>query len=84
MTCRLCGGRGAIRVQYESGEPFDLALCSCSLGLNFRKFSDGFLRDAFHLAPDHRIGFLEHFSDEAASVPDFTAAGREPTPRAKL
>lgn len=34
--CPQCAGRGAVKVNYRSGHPFDIGLCDCSAGAILR------------------------------------------------
>ncbi len=72
MTCRYCAGKGLILVKYESGEPFDLAVCSCGRGRYFRQAGAAFIR---HCTPGidpvtTRIANLEDFEDVPAPPSD--------------
>jgi hypothetical protein len=63
--CDQCGGRGLIRICYESGEQFDIAICDCTNGQSYRGTGEACVRLRLGLAPEHRIGWLEDFEDAA-------------------
>jgi hypothetical protein len=63
-VCEWCHDRGLMCVQYRSGEPFDVAVCSCRASHFFRKAGLEFVRGHLQLAPDHRIAYIEDFEDE--------------------
>lgn len=95
MTCAKCADKGLIRVAYQSGEPFDLALCSCRFGRFFRDIPDRILRTWLAgpnqppLPEAHQIGLMEDFEDGAAVAPpieppDYTRATKQVMKRAKL
>ena len=60
-ACHRCADRGAVKVEYESGEPFDLGICWCAVGERLRETlskAPG-LVSRFFGVPDDRIAFLE-------------------------
>jgi hypothetical protein len=61
--CRCCGGRGLLRVAYESGEPFDIAVCRCDAGGFYRSTGPMVVRAQLALGGDHQVAFLEDFED---------------------
>jgi hypothetical protein len=85
MNCPRCADRGAIRVEYHSGEPFDIALCTCSAGVFYHGVGDGRTLRQWLGGPErpplgleHRIGWVEDFDDSpiATEDQDFLDAGR--------
>lgn len=83
--CAFCGGKGLIRVAYESGEPFDVAICDCRSGHPFRVAGESLVRARLSLGPEHQVAYRELFDGESASKPpveSFVAAGK--TRKAKL
>lgn len=61
-----CGGRGLLRMEYQSGEPFDIAICDCRAGRNYRTGGEPFVRHVLTLSADHRVAYLEDFADDDA------------------
>jgi hypothetical protein len=89
MTCQKCADKGAIKVNYYSREPFDLALCDCDAGQMYRGWllrdGEGLLRVRFPGAD--QIGHLEDFEDEAEGSTHpggFLSAAQTVKPKAKL
>lgn len=78
MTCRLCGGKGIIRIGYQL-EPdgyLDYGVCSCPKGLRFR--SDDHmdaLAAKFGVQPE-QVQFVELLLDPE----DFPSALRQAVP----
>jgi hypothetical protein len=66
-TCERCGGRGLLRVAYESGEPFDIAVCTCGVGGIYRKNGPALIRARLALSPDHEVVYLEDVEDADAA-----------------
>ena len=69
-VCGLCGGRGARRVNYRSGEPCDFGLCSCAAGLVLRREIDADpdgLENRFGVPLD-RIWPIETLMDDEPQV----------------
>jgi hypothetical protein len=62
--CVLCADAGLMRVEYRSGEPFDVAICACRIGQAYRTMGETGIRLRFNLADDHRIGDLEAFDED--------------------
>jgi len=63
--CVICRGHGVVVIRYHTGEPFDLAVCTCAKGDCFREENGvAFLRHRFHLGPANRVGGLENFDVE--------------------
>ena len=63
--CQRCSGRGLIRVDYDSGEPFDIAICRCVVGKTFRVGGEGLVRSHLHLSDEaHVVGLIEDFEDD--------------------
>lgn len=86
--CTLCRNRGLLRVQYHSGEVFDLAICQCAAGEAWRHQGEAVIRERMQLTTEQQVGWLEDFEiDEAQQTPaageSFMAAGQTGT-RAKL
>ncbi len=80
--CSLCADKGLIRVNYEDGNPFDIAICRCRNGQFFRVSGPDFVR--LHWLPTlteaNRIAWLEDFDDvgePSAPALDVTDAGRK-------
>lgn len=74
MTCNRCEDKGAVRLHYHSGEPFDVAVCWCRAGVAWRQMEakrSGVLADYFKQAD--RVVWLE----DVASDEDFTRWGCE-------
>lgn len=70
MSCTRCAGKGAVRLQYRSGEPFDVAICWCAAGQRYREMApSGVLATCF--AGADRIVWLE----DAAEPEDFQRWG---------
>ena len=83
MNCTRCLNRGLIRLEFKSGEPFDVAICVCPKGRFWRATGVDYVRKHFGLSEEHQVGYLEDFDDEAPPAqPDFIQAGK--TRRAKL
>lgn len=85
MTCPLCQDKGLIRVAYESGEPFDLAICDCRKGRIYRAMGEAVIRDRLDLHdPQHQIADRERFEGESVQAPqtDYLTVGK--TKKAKL
>lgn len=79
MNCPKCADKGLIRVAYESGEPFDVAICTCRHGRVWRQGGEALVRQRMNLTAEHQVSYLEHVEDEPAAPtaePDFIAAGR--------
>lgn len=60
-SCKLCRGFGLIRVQYRSGDPTDLAVCSCRAGRRWPRMSTvraWAAREGFTV---NQVGRLEDF-----------------------
>jgi hypothetical protein len=75
-----------IRVAYESGDPFDLAICDCRKGRIYRAMGEAVIRDRLDLHdPAHQIAHRERFEGETQSAPDrgdYLSVGK--TKKAKL
>jgi hypothetical protein len=65
-SCAACGGQGAIRIAYGSGEPFDVALCTCAAGEWCRQAGEAFVRTRLQLGPEHRVADLDAFDEDDA------------------
>lgn len=80
MTCDRCGDKGLIRVLYQSGEPFDIAICQCRVGQIFRRGGEDLIRASLQVGPEHQVALLEDFEGEelkpAEIGDDFLAAGK--------
>lgn len=76
MSC-LCGDRGILKIQYETGEPFDIAICRCPRGLRLRVWHvkhPTFIAEAWQIDPGHhRIAYLEDFEDTVEPAPQVGA-----------
>lgn len=64
MTCRPCGNRGLLKICYESGEPWDVAICQCRTGQLYRQGGPDLVRARLEIADEHRIALLEDFEDD--------------------
>jgi hypothetical protein len=62
--CQHCRGRGLIKIAYESGEPFDVAICGCLTGLFYRKTGVDFVRLQLNLTAKTHIAYLEDFESD--------------------
>jgi hypothetical protein len=62
--CARCGGRGLVRVDYETGEPFDLAICRCEAGKAYRRGGAALVRMRFELYDSHYVAPIEDFEGE--------------------
>lgn len=67
MLCPKCDDRGAVRVQYRSGEPFDVGICSCEMANLYRLWlrsepGHRLLGDWFGL-PIERIWLVEELAE---------------------
>jgi hypothetical protein len=62
--CARCGGRGLVRVDYETGEPFDLAICRCDAGRVYRRGGPALVRMRFQLDDSHYVAPIEDFEGE--------------------
>lgn len=79
--CLRCGNKGLIRVNYHSGEPFDVGICECQAGQHWRTAGEDAIRARLLLADENRVALLEDFEGEDFAVTptvveDFTAAGK--------
>lgn len=88
MICPKCAGRGLIKINYESGEPFDVAMCDCRAGEVWRDGGYQLVREREPWIPSSAvIAWLEDFSDEPNVKPvdgrDYLQAGQT-LARAKL
>jgi hypothetical protein len=63
-ACAQCGGQGAIRIAYGSGEPFDVALCTCPAGEWCRRVGEAFVRTRLQLGDETRVAPLEDFRED--------------------
>lgn len=82
--CPHCQDKGLIRVAYESGEPFDLAICDCRKGRIYRAMGEAVIRDRMQVGPEHQIADRERFEGESVQAPatDYLTVGK--TKKAKL
>lgn len=67
----VCRGAGVVKIGYESGEPFDLAICQCREGQRLRGQHvqhPEWLPMAYKLTPANRIGWVEDFSTTPAEL----------------
>jgi hypothetical protein len=84
--CPKCASRGLIRVQYRSGEVFDVAICDCPAGQFWRHEGADRTRRRLRLPRVHQIALVETFEGESGPQMDpidFVAAGKT-AKRAKL
>lgn len=86
--CRRCRNKGLIRVKYQSGEPFDIAICDCQAGQFWRSLGETAIRAHFGgLPPLHQVSAWEYFDGETGTSPQpddsFVQAGQT-RKRAKL
>jgi hypothetical protein len=59
-----------IRVNYQSGEPFDIAICDCQAGQFYRRVGPDVVRDRFSLTDDNQVAYRELFDgEEPADLP---------------
>lgn len=74
MYCRDCDNRGAVRVQYRSGEPFDVGLCSCVSGVTFRGWLERYpqLIENYFKLPLERVQLLEDLLEGELPAPSET------------
>ena len=71
VPCSRCQDRGLIRVNYQSGEPFDIAICDCATGYAFREAGELVIRQKLRdLSSEHQIAYREHFDGESPARPD--------------
>jgi hypothetical protein len=63
QSCSRCGDFGLLRVAYQSGEFFDIAVCSCFAGRFYRTAGPALVYARLALDPVHRVGYLEDFVD---------------------
>jgi hypothetical protein len=78
--CAQCGHTGLIKICYQSGELFDIAICTCRIGQAYRRGGDELVRRRFALQDSQQVAFLEdvlaaHDAEEAGhieSTPDST------------
>ena len=64
-ACDRCGGFGVIRINYRSGEPFDIAMCTCRAGQWYRRAGPGMVRERIDgVGPATRIAWLEDFEGD--------------------
>jgi hypothetical protein len=66
-TCAQCRDAGLVRINYRSGEPSDIAICTCRAGQFFRDTGEDAVRNNLHLAAEHRVAYLEDFDEEGAA-----------------
>lgn len=84
VDCSHCANRGVLVLRYKSGEPFDLAVCTCQAGAYWMAQGESWIRQHFNLDATHQVGSLADIEDESPPLSgDFLAAG-EIAPRAKL
>ena len=87
--CYRCENQGLIRVNYHSGEPFDLAICDCPAGLFWNRQGELFIRKLFRLSASNQVAWVEDLDVEqqvfSSPIIDeaFIAAGKI-AKRAKL
>jgi hypothetical protein len=62
--CERCRDFGLLRVAYQSGELFDIAVCSCLAGRFYRTAGPALVLARLALDPAHRVGYLEDFNDD--------------------
>lgn len=84
MSCR-CGEKGLLRIRYESGDPDDLAICTCRRGQFYRQTFAQHPQAFYAWVPDvGYVGLIEEFDDEPAieqaEDESFLAAGRTVKP----
>lgn len=85
MSCR-CGDKGLLRIRYESGEPDDLAICTCRHGQYYRATYARHPEVFTAWWPDvSYVGLIEEFEDDPvpaveAEDESFLAAGRTMKP----
>jgi len=79
--CR-CGDRGLLKIGYQDGTPFDVAICRCATGRRFRLMPIAVLAGILGL-PEDRVRPLEELSEPddpwtvpIAAAPDFLQAGQ--------
>jgi hypothetical protein len=87
MTCSQCNDRGLVKICYQSGEPFDVAMCRCRAGQPWRDGGALLVRAQEPWIPETAvIAWLEDFNDEPVPEPvtrDYLQVGQT-QPRAKL
>jgi hypothetical protein len=91
MTC-CCNGKGLLKILYETGEPFDVAICQCPRGQRLRVWHirhPDWIQTVWQLAPEHRIAWLEDFGDDAVTevrpvVPPYIKAAQLTPPKRRL
>lgn len=71
MSCSRCDGKGAVRVDYHSGEPSDVGLCTCVIGTLLRGLIDRQpqLLEAHFKLPLERIWPVEVLVDDVNQAP---------------
>ncbi len=88
--CQTCNSKGLVRVNYHSGEAYDLGICWCAWGQVYRVGGEALVRDRMQLGPEHRVGDLRDFQEEPTAVPgsvmraNFLEAGQSAKRKAKL
>lgn len=90
----ICKGYGLLWIGYESGEPRDLALCTCRQGAFLRQQHERhpeWLRAVYRLSEGQQVGPIEAYQEQPiveamhpAPEPAFLAAGKAAKPKAKL
>lgn len=79
MLCQKCDDRGAVRVQYRSGEPFDIGICSCEYASLFRAWLNTRPERLveFFKVPLERIGLVEDLAGEDELEPPSRTTSRD-------
>lgn len=70
MRCPCCGDLGLIRVNYRSGEPFDIAICDCRHGEPFRIGGEALVRARCGIEgqSEHQVAYRELFDGETKAA----------------
>ncbi len=61
--CKRCRDQGLLRIQYRSGEAYDIAMCTCRIGEWFRKAGEHVVRTRLNLSAQCQVGWLEDFDE---------------------
>lgn len=83
--CDRCRTYGLVRLNYHSGEPFDVAICACPAGQYWRYQGEVEVRARLKLTDAQQVTLIEHVEADAVTPPtdDFIEAGKT-AKRAKL
>jgi hypothetical protein len=74
VDCQHCQGTGLIRICYQSGELFDVAICACRAGTFYRHVGEGVVRRDLGLLASQQVAYLEDV--QAAHAANEAEAGK--------